>query len=133
MTDCIALICATAIQFSLASHHGLERDDTTGGGSWCQTNPGLLVERNKLILGVYRNSECRTTLMAGWRESLYRRGWFDLGAFGALASGYRIPLVGALDLRIARHFDVYAAPMWDDKEHLPDSYLVGFTIRFETR
>ncbi len=129
----------TAIGLSLASIHMPHNGQQ-------QFNPGITLEAHDFRMGLYRNSVRRTTAYVGYSYPLYDSKELRIGVFGALATGYSIPVIGALEVRVGQHVQLYLAPpcgracMADTKGRvettLPSSggnnspTTLGITVRF---
>jgi hypothetical protein len=83
----------TAVSISLASYHFDRSTDHN------ETNPGVFLELNyDFVVGVYRNSLSRTTVLTGYQ---FRFGMFEgvrFGGMAALCTGYSIPVCGMFTL-----------------------------------
>ena len=93
----------TAIGLSLASIHMPHNGQQ-------QINPGITLEASDVRMGVYRNSVRRTTAYVGYSYPLWESKDFRIGLFGAVATGYSIPVIGALEVRVGKHVQLYLAP-----------------------
>ncbi len=93
----------TAIGLSLASIHMPHNGQQ-------QFNPGITLEAHDFRAGLYRNSVRRNTAYVGYSYPLYESADFRLGAFVALATGYSVPVIGALEIRVGQHVQLYLAP-----------------------
>lgn len=81
------VLTVTAFAFTLASYH-FDREVTRN-----EINPGVVVElNNAYLLGVYRNSHYRTTVLAARQFHLASFGSVNVGAFAGLCSGYDFPV-----------------------------------------
>jgi hypothetical protein len=93
----------TAIGLSLASIHMPHNGQQ-------QFNPGITLEAHDIRAGIYRNSVRRTTAYIGYSYPLLETTHLRIGAFGALATGYSVPVIGALEVRVGQHVQLYLAP-----------------------
>lgn len=111
----------TAIGLTLASYH-FKRNDQN------EFNPGIYVEANYVRMGYYRNSHNRNTAFLGVGVPFYRSGTLRASGVLALASGYRSPVIGGLELVVREHFVLNLVPPTS-----PDQRgVVGFAVRFTT-
>lgn len=112
----------TAIAISYASLHF----PYTGQN---QFNPGIHLEAENARAGVYINSYDRVTGYVGYSLPLTSKNIAGVpvrvGLLGALGSGYRSPVIGALELRVGAHFVVLAVP--GIRDH--NSTALGFAVR----
>ncbi len=93
----------TAIGLSLGSIHFPHNGQQ-------QFNPGITLEAHDFRMGLYRNSVRRTTAYVGYSYPLYDSKELRIGVFGALATGYSIPVIGAVEVRVGQHVQLYLAP-----------------------
>lgn len=88
-------ITITAFAFSIASYH-FDREVKHN-----EVNPGVFVELNHAyVVGVYRNSNYRTTVLAARQFNLTQIGSVNVGALAGVCSGYDfpVPVCGSLTL-----------------------------------
>lgn len=116
----------TGVVISLASLHFPYSDQN-------QINPGIHVELENYRGGVYRNSNNGnglpdTTVYMGYSLPLYSTRTIRVGVNGALAYGYRSPVIGGLELRVMDHFIFVLAPKVGTNAN-----IVGFALRFPTK
>jgi hypothetical protein len=89
-------IVPTAIAISLASYH-FDREVKHN-----EVNPGVFVELNHdYVVGVYRNSRYRTTVLAGRQFAIGTVGSVNVGALAAVCTGYDFGLPFCASLTIS--------------------------------
>lgn len=117
----------TAVGISLASYH-YKRDLY----DYNEVNPGVFVELNeRVVIGVYRNSYYKTTLLAAWSQPLVSIGSVNFGAMAGLCSGYEepsLPICGALWVRYRAVQIMFTPRMGGDT-----SGAAALTLRFTTQ
>jgi len=89
------LITITAFAFSIASYH-FDREVKHN-----EINPGVFVElNNDYVVGVYRNSNYRTTVLAARHFHITTIGSVNVGALAGVCTGYdfAVPVCGSLTL-----------------------------------
>ena len=97
----------TALLFPIASHHF----DPPYPYEYNERNPGLVLEiDNDWLLGGYRNSLDRNTLLGLRRIPLAEAKGARLGLVAGVCSGYRIPFCAAGYLRLGDHVEVTYVP-----------------------
>jgi hypothetical protein len=114
----------TAIGISLASLH-IPYDGQN------QFNPGIHFEAQNARFGAYVNSRDRVTGYVGYQLPIASTNIagveIDTRVFAALASGYRSPVIGAVECVVGQRFVVLLAPTSDFK-----GITLGFALRFTT-
>ena len=91
------LIVPTAIAISLASYH-FDREVKHN-----EVNPGVFVELNHAyVVGVYRNSLYRTTVLAARQLPLVQLGSVNVGALAGVCTGYnfKLPVCASLTVSV---------------------------------
>lgn len=99
------MITATAIAISLASYH-FDREVKHN-----EVNPGVFVELNDAyVVGLYRNSNWRTTALVARQFSWYDSGGLKVGLLAGVCTGYRKPVCGGLTVGLGEHITLLVAP-----------------------
>ena len=112
------MITATAIAISIASYH-FDREVKHN-----EVNPGVFVELNHAyVVGVYRNSHYRTTVLAARQFHLGRVGHANVGGIAGLCTGYNVPVCGGLTVGVGQFTFLIAPPVKSN------SAVVGLTWR----
>jgi len=89
------VITATAIAISIASYH-FDREVAHN-----EVNPGIFVELNHdVVVGVYRNSHWRNTVLVARQWSFGQVGAVKVGAMAGLCTGYDTPVCGGLTVGV---------------------------------
>lgn len=89
------MFTATAIAISIASYHFDRKVEHN------EVNPGVFVELNHdYVVGVYRNSHWRTTVLAVRQFQFGSIGPAQVGAMVGVCSGYETPICGGLTVAV---------------------------------
>lgn len=107
----------TAVAMSLGSYH-FDRSVVHD-----EINPGLLVElEGKYVVGAYRNSWARTTVLVGRTFDFGNVGSVNFGAVLGGCTGYDSPVCGALTARVGFVHLIFTPPTHNT------SAVVGFSF-----
>ena len=113
----------TAIGISLFSYHMPFEGQN-------QFNPGIHLEVENVRVGAYVNSRDRVTGYVGYSlpigSTKIAGVEYRLGILAALGSGYRSPVIGAVELVVGDRVTLLAAPGVEGYS----ATVVGFSVRF---
>ena len=91
-------LTVTAFAFSIASYH-FDREVKHN-----EVNPGVFVELNHdYVVGAYRNSHYRTTVLAARQFHLAQFGSVNVGALAGVCTGYDFALPVCASLTVSAH------------------------------